>query len=107
MCKVISVNNAKGGQGKTAITYNVAALLPSQGDRVLMIDNDCQASLTLACGYNPLGFEKTIVDVYLKNEDIRNAIVDTDINNLKLCPSSIRLSKVELTLISKIARESV
>jgi chromosome partitioning protein len=45
---VVSVLNYKGGVGKTTVAANLGAELASRGRRVLMIDMDPQASLTLS-----------------------------------------------------------
>lgn len=105
--KVISVINQKGGVGKTTSTYNIATLLAIKGFKVLMVDNDGQASLTLACGYNPLDLEKTISDVYTNDEDLISTILETDIENLDLVPSTIKLTMSETLLINKFARETI
>jgi chromosome partitioning protein len=46
--KVVSVINHKGGVGKTTLTANVGAGLAARGKRVLMLDLDSQASLTIS-----------------------------------------------------------
>ena len=51
--KIISVINYKGGVGKTTITANIGAELAYRGAKVLMIDLDPQASLTICAGLNP------------------------------------------------------
>ena len=51
MGKVIAIVNQKGGVGKTTCTYNIAASLAKRDRKVLMIDWDYQASLTMSCGY--------------------------------------------------------
>ena len=46
--KVVSVINHKGGVGKTTLTSNLGAGLAARGKRVLLIDLDSQASLTVS-----------------------------------------------------------
>ena len=49
----IAIINQKGGVGKTTTTANLGAALALQGRRVLVIDMDAQANLTLALGIEP------------------------------------------------------
>jgi chromosome partitioning protein len=46
--KVVSVINHKGGVGKTTLTANLGAGLAARGQRVLLVDLDAQASLTVS-----------------------------------------------------------
>src|SRR6516165_10837503 len=43
---VITLLNQKGGVGKTSTTHHLAGTLAKMGRRVLLLDNDPQASLT-------------------------------------------------------------
>jgi cellulose biosynthesis protein BcsQ len=52
--KIISMFNHKGGVSKTTTTFNIAWMLASKGNRVLMVDADPQCNLTgVVLGLNP------------------------------------------------------
>lgn len=51
--KVVTVRMAKGGVGKTTLVGNLGAALAMMGHKILLIDGDPQASLTLLMGLDP------------------------------------------------------
>lgn len=51
--KIFTVYAPKGGVGKTTLSSNIACILALMGLRVLIIDLDFQANLTIAFGYDP------------------------------------------------------
>ena len=99
MTKIIAVLNQKGGVGKTTTTYNIASVLANEGNKVLMIDSDSQASLTLMMGIDPLSTDDNLAAIY-DGVDINKCLSSSPIDNLDYIPSSLSLAKVETKLMS-------
>ncbi|MCI0652492.1 MAG: AAA family ATPase [Planctomycetes bacterium] len=105
MVHKIAVINQKGGVGKTTLTANLSAYWARQGRRVLAIDLDPQAHLSLHFGIRQ---DETGGNLYrvLRGEmslaDARIAISD---DGLDLIPASIDLSGADLELGQELGRE--
>lgn len=112
--KTLAVINQKGGVGKTTTVINLSAQLASEGKRVLVIDLDPQANLTVVMSGGQYEFETSITDVFesAKKHPILNAIIPAQskgvpIPNLCICPTDIRLSRVIEQSLTKVHRERI
>jgi len=72
---------------------------------VLLIDLDPQGHLTQCLGIDHDSFDATLYNVLIEKTDIRDIILPTKMENLKLIPANLDLSPVELALTSMNARE--
>lgn len=106
MAKVIAIANQKGGVGKTTTAVNLSSCLAYKGKKVLVIDIDPQGNTTSGLGIDKKNIGKSIYEVLINDEEIENAITDTLIDTLKICPSNIQLVGAEVELVSVISRET-
>ena len=95
MTKIIAVSNEKGGVAKTTTVISLGAALVDLGNRVLLIDLDAQANLTLALGFEPGESEITSSNVMLDNAPLLSARRKTDVEHLDLIPSNSRIETSE------------
>lgn len=106
MAPIVAFFNQKGGTAKTTSTLNVGAALTERGRRVLAIDLDPQASLTMALGIDVLGLEASVYDLLTEDSlALADTIVPTTIENLDLVPSHPDLAAAEMELLNILERE--
>lgn len=113
--KIIAVTNQKGGTGKTTTTQNLGDALALKGLRVLLVDMDHQASLSILCGIDQpdqLPDEQTIAMPILNvanHEDPNTRATIRHIHdNVDLLASNVMLSRVEMYLSSvSMGRETI
>ena len=108
MPKIIAVANQKGGVGKTTTAINLAGSLAEQGYRVLCVDMDPQANLSVGLGINLRNVEHTIADALVDSSvTLDDIIIPTQTPGIDVAPSTIDLSATENVLFSAIGREQV
>lgn len=94
----------KGGVSKTTSTASIGACLAMKGKKVLLIDLDGQANLTLYYVPNENDIDLCVFDSLVSGEPlpIRNIR-----ENLDLVPSSLEMASAEITLTNLLAREQL
>jgi len=111
-CKVIAVENQKGGTGKSTTVLNLGVGLARQGKRVLLIDADPQGSLSISLGITrPDDFDITLATILSnvmqeKTFEDDLGIIQTD-EGVDLMPCNIELSGVESSMFNAMSREFI
>ena len=107
MSKVVAVFNQKGGVGKTTTNVNLTASLGAMGKKVLVLDLDPQGNTTSGYGIDKNTVESTIYEVMLDGADIKEAILNTEFDNIDIIASATELSGAEIELTSMENREFI
>ena len=109
---VTAVVNQKGGTGKTTTCENLGIGLAMEGKKVILVDTDPQASLTISLGYPmPDRISPTLSDL------MKKIVSDQPIESgegilhhpegVDLVPANIELAGMEVSLVNVMSRESV
>lgn len=100
---VISIQNAKGGVGKTTISLNISHILSLAGYKVLHCDLDQQGSSTEILGAYDDHHDKLKTEALrkidqfeflAKETDLHNYIYHTEYNNIDILPSSRSIDQI-------------
>ncbi len=104
--RTIAVLNQKGGVGKTTTVVNVAAALAAAGRRVVAIDLDPQAHLTIHLGVEPQAIQAGAYEVLTQSADFMQSLMLVR-PNLWLLAANINLVGAETELVSVVGREII
>lgn len=105
--RCIALTNQKGGVGKTTSTANLGACLALLGKKVLVIDLDPQANLSIHLGVNIYENKRSIYHLISGNCKPDEVILKTEIENLDIIPSNIDLAGAEIELAGVVGREII
>ncbi len=103
----IAFMNQKGGVGKTTTCVNLGAALARRGMRVLLLDLDPQANMTVHLDVRPDSVGKSIYDVLAGRAALAEIVRPTSTLGMDLAPSSLDLAGAEMELVSAVGREQV
>ncbi len=104
--RTIAVLNQKGGVGKTTTVVNIAAALAVAGSKVVVIDFDPQAHLTIHLGLEPQMVQFGSYKVLTQSVEFEKQILLMR-PNLWLLPANINLVGAESELVSVVGRETI
>lgn len=107
MTRVLAIVNQKGGVGKTTTVFNLAACLGKLKEKVLMIDLDAQANLSLNAGVDVVDLETSVYDLITEQKTASEVLVKDVLPNVDMIPSHLDLSAAEFELSYKVGREQI
>ncbi len=101
MAQILAVANQKGGVGKTTTVLNLGLVLASRGKRVLLVDLDPQASLTVFMGYDPYRLTRSSYSLLMYPEISLVRVMQTFGSLIALVPGSVDLATAAIRMVQE------
>ena len=111
-CRKEEVDESQGGVAKTTSCINIGAAMAREGKKVLLVDTDPQASMTISLGnQQPDQLAPTIADLMTKvMNDVPIAPGEGILHHpegIDLLPANIALAGTEVSLVNAMSRETI
>jgi chromosome partitioning protein len=94
--RLLALANQKGGVGKTTTAINLATAIAAIGENVLIVDLDPQGNASTGLGIDRKDRARSTYEVLMGEVTLRDAIRQTAVPRVDICPSTIDLSGFEL-----------
>ena len=100
--RVVAFMNQKGGVGKTTTVVNLGAALAGAGRRVLLIDLDPQAHLTLHLGIDSQHVQYTVYDLMTDAQSTVEQVLQCVNDQLWVLPAEMSMAGLEVELAPRM-----
>jgi len=105
--QVVSIINQKGGVGKTTSVASIGAALAEAGHRVLLVDLDPQAHLSISFDRMPEPGDPSLYSLLTAGHSFEDVMQPTSLEGLWIAPTNLDLSGAESELANEIGRETL
>ena len=105
--QVLSIINQKGGVGKTTSCANIGAAMAAAGTKVLLVDLDPQAHLSISFDRMPEPGDPSMYTLLTQASSFQDVIQPTSMPGLTIAPTNLDLTGVESELANEIGREGI
>jgi chromosome partitioning protein len=101
-CRIIALFNQAGGVAKTTLTMNLGYHLAQRENRVLLVDMNPQASLTIFMGLVPEELPATLYEVVVEEKPL---YIVEEIHGMDIAPTNQDLRIAEMQLVGAELRD--